>query len=391
MTAGLTTTGWVPKTATEVLADLEDAVRAELGSDVDVSAESVFGPVLAVCATKLAEQWELVGAVYAARTPTGAAGEALNAAVGLCPGIERRAATKGTVTLTVTLNNGVTLPVGSRAHVAGEPSNAWVTTESVTNSTGSATTFPVAAEALDAGRTPANAGTITTIATPVTGWTAVTNGADATPGLPDETDAALRLRREQSLQRAGSSPLDALVAQVAEVSGVTQVSAWENTSAFTDSLGRPSKSIDVLVLGGTDAAVGRAVFAAKAGGIETVGSTTVTFTDANGISRTVKFSRPTPLSMYATVRVEVDADTYAGDAAVEDALLAAAEGLRAGEPARISDLVTAVCAVAGVTDAYVLIGTAASESLQQRTNYTPAARTRCVFDSSRITVTRGLS
>lgn len=391
MTAGLTATGWVPKTATEVLAELETDVRAELGSDVDVSAESVFGPVLALCATKLGQMWELVGAVYAARTPGGAAGEALAAVAGIFPALERRAATKGTVTLSVTLNNGVTIPAGSRASVTGEPANAWVTTASVTNSTGSATTLTVAAEALDTGRTPAPAGTITVISTPVSGWTAVTNLADATPGLPVETDAAFRLRREQSAQRAASSPLDAIVAQVLEVSGVTQVTGWENTSLLPDAIGRPGKSVEAMVLGGDDDAVGRAVFAAKAGGIETVGSTTVTFTDSNGRSRSVKFSRPTSLTMYATVRVEIDPDTYAGDDAVKAAFLEVSDEFRAGAPARISDLLTAVCAVAGVTDAYVFIGTVATEALQQRTNYTPGERERCVFATGRITVTRGLS
>ena len=391
MTAGLTATGWVPMTATEVLADLETDVRAEIGSDVDVSAATVFGPVLAVCATKLGQMWELVGAVYAARTASGASGEGLAAVAGIFPALERRAATKGTVTLSVTLNNGVTIPSGSRASVTGEPANAWVTTAAVTNSTGSATTLTVAAEALDTGRTPAPAGTITVISTPVSGWTAVTNLADATAGLPVETDAAFRLRREQSAQRAASSPLDAIVAQVLEVSGVTQVTGWENTSLLSDAIGRPGKSVEAMVLGGTDAAVGRAVFAAKAGGIETVGSTTVTFTDANGRTRSVKFSRPTSLTMYATIRVEVDPDTYAGDAAVKAAFLEVSDEFRAGSPARISDLLTAVCAVAGVTDAYVFIGTVATEALQQRTNYVPGERERCVFADGRITVTRGLS
>lgn len=391
MTAGLTATGWVPKTATEVLAELETDVRAELGSDVDVSAESVFGPVLALCATKLGQMWELVGAVYAARTPGGAAGEALAAVAGIFPALERHGALRGRATLSVTLNNGVTIPAGSRASVTGEPANAWVTTASVTNSTGSATTLTVAAEALDTGRTPAPAGTITVISTPVSGWTAVTNLADATPGLPVETDAAFRLRREQSAQRAASSPLDAIVAQVLEVSGVTQVTGWENTSLLPDAIGRPGKSVEAMVLGGDDDAVGRAVFAAKAGGIETVGSTTVTFTDSNGRSRSVKFSRPTSLTMYATIRVEVDPDTYAGDAAVKAAFLEVSDEFRAGDPARISDLLTAVCAVAGVTDAYVFVGTVATEALQQRTNYVPGERERCVFATGRITVTRGLS
>lgn len=391
MSYGLTSTGWVPKTAAVLLAELEVALRAELGDDVDVSAESVYGPVLAVMATKLGEAWELAGAVYNARTPSGSLGASLDAAAGLCPGIERRAATKGTVTLSATLNAGITLPAGSRAHVVGEPTNAWVTTESVTNSGGSPAAISVEAEALDTGRTPANTGTITVIATPVSGWTGVTNAADAVPGLPVETDAELRLRREQSLARNASSPLDAIVAQVAEVDGVTQVRGWENTSSFPDSAGRPSKSIEILALGGDDEDIAQAIFAAKAGGIETVGGEVVIFTDAYSASRTVFFSRPDSLNMYATIRVEIDPNTYAGDAAVEDAFLDAVDGLRAGEPTRISDAVTAVCAVEGVTDAYVLVGTTSTEGFQQRTNYTPGERVRCVFDSARVEIIRGLS
>ena len=386
--SGLTSTGWVPKTAAEVLTELEVAVRGELGDDVDVSAESVFGPVLAACAVKFGELWELAGAIYAARTPWGAAGEALDAAAGLSPGLERRDATKGTVTLSVTLNNGVTIPAGSRAHVDGEPANAWVTTESVTNSTGSPTTLTVEAEALDAGRTRANATTITVIATPVSGWTSVTNLADATPGEEIELDAAFRLRREQNLQRAGSSPLEAIVAQVLEVEGVTQCVAWENTSLVTDTAGRPGKSVEVMVLGGDDEDIARAIWAAKAGGIETYGTTTETFADDRGVTQTVKFSRPSDLSVYATIQVEYDPSTYAGDAAVEDAFLEVTEGLRAGERARISDMVTAVCAVAGVVDAYIWVGATGTWSEQQRDNLYPGERSRCVFDSARIDIVR---
>lgn len=386
--AGLTSTGWVPKTATELRTELEAAIRAELGDDVDVSAESVFGPLIAVCATKLAELWELSGAIYAARTPTGASGVALDAVGAICPGLSRRAATKGTVTLTVSLNNGVTVPAGSRAHVSGEPSNAWVTTEDVTNTSGSPSTLTVAAEALDAGRTPANAGAITVIATPVTGWTAVTNAADAVPGAPAQNDAAYRLSREQSLARNASSPVNAIAAQVLEVEGVTQCVVWENATAYTDADGRPPHSVEALVLGGDDEDVARAVFAAKAGGIQAYGTgSPVSFTDENGIARSVRFSRPTDLDAYATLILVVDPATYAGDTAAKSALAAAMEGLLAGEVARNSDGVVALRAVTGVIDAALFAGFTSSLAEQVRDNLFAPARSRLVFDTGRMDVT----
>jgi len=386
--SGLGSTGWVPKTVDELRQEAEETIRTALGDDVDVSAESVFGPLIAALATKLGELWELVGSVYNARVPAGASGAALEALCELAPGIERRAATKGTVTLSVTLNAGVTLPTGSRASVSGEPSNAWVTTEDVTNSTGSPATVSVAAEALDAGRTPANAGTITGIATPVTGWTAVTNAADATPGLEIETDAELRLRREQRLQRAGSSPLEAIAAQVAEVDGVTQAIAWENATDYTDAFGRPPHSVEVMVLGGLAADIGRALWDAKAAGIQTYGTeSVVTFADDRGVTRSVYFSRPTSLSAYATLLIITDPATYAGDAAVETAFLAAMEGLRAGEVARNAIAVAALLEVTGVRDAVVWMGSTSTFTSQTRDNLAPTERQRIVFDSARVEVT----
>lgn len=386
--SGLGSTGWVPKTVDELRQEAEETIRTALGDDVDVSAESVFGPLIAALATKLGELWELVGSVYNARVPAGASGAALEALCELAPGIERRAATKGTVTLSVTLNAGVTLPTGSRASVSGEPSNAWVTTEDVTNSTGSPATVSVAAEALDAGRTPANAGTITAIATPVTGWTAVTNAADATPGLEIETDAELRLRREQRLQRAGSSPLEAIAAQVAEVDGVTQAIAWENATDYTDAFGRPPHSVEVMVLGGDSEDIARAIWAAKAAGIQTYGTeSVVTFADDRGVTRSVYFSRPTSLSAYATLLIITDPATYAGDAAVETAFLAAMEGLRAGEVARNAIAVAALLEVTGVRDAVVWMGSTSTFTSQTRDNLAPTERQRIVFDSARVEVT----
>ena len=378
--SGLEATGWVPKTVAEIRDEIETDLRAALGDDLDTSAESVVGQIVAIVATREAQRWELVGAVYNARVPAGASGASLEALCELSPGIEREPATKGTVTLSVTLNAGVTLPAGSVASVAGEPSNRWVTTASATNSGGSPATVTAAAKAETAGRYVANASTITTIATPVTGWTAVTNAADADPGSEVETDAQLRVRREQRLQRAGSSPLGALEAEVAEVDGVTQVVAWENATDYVDAAGRPAHSVEVMVLGGDDEDIARAIWAAKAGGIATYGTeSAVTFTDDRGVSRSVLFSRPTDLI--------TDPATFAGETAAKEALATAMEDLRAGEVARNALMVAALLDVTGVRDAVVWSGVTSSLVEQTRDNLTPGERQRVVFDTSRMEVT----
>jgi uncharacterized phage protein gp47/JayE len=71
-------------------------------------------------------------------------------------------------------------------------------------------------------------------------------------GTQSETDDALRLRRARTLAIAGTATLDAIVAEVASLDGVTEANGYENTTGSTDADGRPGKSFEIVVLGGTD-------------------------------------------------------------------------------------------------------------------------------------------
>jgi len=143
-----------------------------------------------------------------------------------------------------------------------------------------------------------------------------------------------------------------------------------------------------MVLGGDSEDIARAIWAAKAAGIQTYGTeSVVTFADDRGVTRSVYFSRPTSLSAYATLLIITDPATYAGDAAVETAFLAAMEGLRAGEVARNAIAVAALLEVTGVRDAVVWMGSTSTFTSQTRDNLAPTERQRIVFDSARVEVT----
>lgn len=387
--AGLEATGWVAKSADEFRADIEAELRASsaFGPDVDTSGESLLGQLIGVFATRLAEVHEAAGVVFNSRDPAGASFAGLDSVCALT-GTTRRAVTKGTVTLTVNLNAGVTLPLGVVAHVSGQPSNRWVTTEAVTNSGGSAADVTVSAEAEAAGAYVANAGTITAIATPRTGWNSVTNAADAAAGSAAESDVALRARRARELTAGGTSPVDAIRAALSEVSGVSSVSVDTNTSDVYDAArALAGHSVRAVVQGGTDAAVAAALWAAVAGGIATQGSTSVTITDAGGFSRTVRFQRPTSVNAYATVCVIYDASTYAGDDALKVAVANVTTGQLAGAPIRASAIIGAALGVTGVTDCtVVLLGRL--DVAQYAANLHAAPSEVLKLSSARVTVTR---
>lgn len=389
--AGLTATGFEAKTTAEILSDIETAQKAALGADLDVSAEQPLGQMNAIVASALRELWELAGVLYAARVPNGASGAALDG-VAEITAVERLAATYGTVTLSVTLGAGVTLAAGAVASVTGQPTNRWVTTAAATNASGVQAAVSVAARAESAGLVRANAGTIAVIATPATGWVSVTNASDATPGAAAETDPQLRRRRDTVIRAGGSSPLDAVRAALLAVSGVTQVRAFENATDTTDSDGRPPHSLDVIVVGGTDQAVADALWAAKAAGIETWGSTAATVTDEGGVSRSVNFSRPTVVNVYVSATIERDPSVYPTAAAllavVGPAVAAVGDLLQVGEVVRVEALRSTIFRLPGVIDVpSVTLGRAASPT--GTSNLIIGRRELADLDSSRVVVVLG--
>lgn len=75
---------------------------------------------------------------------------------------------------------------------------------------------------------------------------------------------------------------------------------------------RPGHSFEIVAVGGEDQAIAQTIFGAKPAGIETYGNTHEFVTDPSGVFP-INFSRPDSPSVYVTVAVTVDADTFPGD------------------------------------------------------------------------------
>lgn len=356
--AGLTDEGFEAKTYEEILADIEARQQTAFGADFDVSAESPAGVLNGIVANTARELWEGLAGLYAAFDRDGASGQSLTQVAALT-GTDRRGAQKGRVPLVLTVAAGATVPAGSVADVLTQPSNRWVTLTDAVNTTGGALNVTVQAEQETAGPLPAAATTISHIATPVSGWTAVTNLEAASPGLDAETDPELRRRAEDELQGAGTAAAEAIRAAISRVPLVSEVVVWENTGDTPDTDGRPPHSVEALVTGGDDAAIATALWRAKARGIATIGGVTVAVADALGAEHTVHFTRPMTVNVYTRVDVTVNPRLNPG----ADAIKAAARGvyatLRAGELVRRVAIADAVYHLRGVTNVEVRLGFAA--------------------------------
>lgn len=363
MTDELTSTGLAIDDLETRRARKVAALRAGISAVLDVSPDTPIGQLTDILNEHDQQLAELLQELHSAIDPDQATGQSLDA-VSSITGTYRRAATKGTVTLKLTLAAATTVPAGSQASVSGDPDNIWTTTEAVTSV--GAGDYTVSAEASDPGAIEAPSGTITVIVTPVGGWSAVTNDADATVGLERETDTELRQRRTTELAIGGSTTVDAIGAEVSAISSVIQATCLENDNWYSSD-GMPPNSVEVVYWSGTASPhvaaslreeIAETIYETKAGGVRAYGtdvgngSISEAVTDSQGNSHAIGFTVATEQTIVCDITVVQDPSgpTIAATD-VEDAITEwAANELGIGDDVYRSQVLEAAAAVPGVLD-----------------------------------------
>ncbi len=405
--AGVESTGFVTKTVDDIEAEIKASQVAELGADLNQSSTSLLGVLNGIFAAMLSENWEVAEAIFSSFDPDRASGAALDHLCQLT-GVTRLAAQPSTVTLTATGTPATVLTVGRQVRVpdndaatfetlaeatiaavaAWAAATGYIVGDRVENNsriyqcttagtsagsggpTGTGTgiadntavwtylgegtgVIDVEAECTGTGPTVANARTVTEIVTPQSGWDSVINVQDADLGRDLETDAALRLRREDSLRRTGDGPVEAIRADVLAVDGVTECFVFENITDATDGDGMPPHSYEVVVRGGADADIRAAIFGSGAAGIVSHGTTSGTVTDSQGFDHTIKHTRPDDVTVHVIIDVTTDPDTFPADGAtqIKTAVATWAQtSLGIGDDVIQSQLYSPVFSISGVID-----------------------------------------
>jgi uncharacterized phage protein gp47/JayE len=169
-------------------------------------------------------------------------------------------------------------------------------------------TVTVTATCTTEGAITAETGQLNSIASPQKGWLSVTNAAAATAGVDAETDAELRARQANSTMIPSLSILDGIVGALAAVDGVTDVKVYENDTGATDGDGITAHTIYPIVVGGDAQDIVDAIGLKKTVGCATQGASSGTYTDTQGIAKTIYYSRPVD----AVISVNIDATALAG-------------------------------------------------------------------------------
>lgn len=362
---GLTDSGFLKKPLSEIVADLEAGWHEIFGAEADTSPDSPDGQLIGLIAGAAEEVWSASGEIVSAFDPQAARGALLSALVQL-NGISRRDGTKSVVLVVAGGTPTTVIPIGSM--VRNDDGDLLVAIVGGTIS--GAGTAAVFFEAVEEGPVVVDAGSINEIVTPVAGWDTVTVNTTGVLGTLEETDTALRRRREISTENGATSVIAALYGALRAIDGVLDVNVVENKTLSTDGLGVPGKSFMAVVDGGTDADVAEAVWDKHPMGIASHGATTETVTDSEGVSQDVKFQRPADIDIYVEMTIVAGPDFPAdGDDLIKQAIVDFAAGnlsghtshrFGIGDDVEYSRLYTAINSVPGHTVSVLTIGTAPS-------------------------------
>lgn len=281
----------------EILEYLQGQARQIFGSDINLSADTQDGQLIAIVAAAISDANAQAIAVYNSFNPNTAVGVALDSAV-KTNGLKRREPTQSTVDLLLVGQAGAVITNGVAIDTF---ENRWLLPASVVIQTIGQTTVTAIAE--EAGDIAAPAGSITTIGTPTLGWQSVTNPSAATIGVPVETDAELRARQARSTAIASVSLWEGIIGALLDLPGVTRVSGVKNDTDTPTPDGIPGHSIAMIVEGGDAQTIGETIFLKKGEGVGTFGDVSITYLDAYGFPNTVYFSRPDVVQIYCTITI----------------------------------------------------------------------------------------
>jgi uncharacterized phage protein gp47/JayE len=297
LSAQVTETGIAAPAYIDILLSLKASYQAIYGSDVYLEADSQDGQLLAIFAQAISDANSTAIAVYNAFSPQTAKGVGLSRVVKI-NGIERQNGSNSTADVTLIGQVGALIVDGA---VGDAANNRWTLPSPITIP--DAGEIVVTATCAVAGAVSAAAGSIRKILTPTLGWQSVTNAADATLGSAVEDDVALRQRQGKSVARPSITALEGLIGEVADVSGVTRLRAYENDTAATDDNGLPPHSVALVVDGGDALDVAKAIASKKTPGAYTYGATSESVPDIFNVPHTIRFFRPTEKRVDVTVTI----------------------------------------------------------------------------------------
>ena len=304
--------GLTIQTYDEIVAEIENGTAdfpgllAIYGSDINLDPNSPDGQMVGIYAQGKLDVLEQLQQIYNSFDPDKAIGVALNARCAI-NGVIRYPGTPTIQTVTITVGQALTLPGLDTAPLAPftvSDNNGNQFALQTTHAFGGAGSADLVFQSVLIGPISSLPNTITNQVTITAGVTGVNNAAGpSTLGLVEETDYALRIRRQLSVQLPNQGYLQGLISGLVNVTGVTQALVLENNTNTTDANGIPGHSIWCIVAGGANADIANAIYVKRNAGCGMKGTVAVAVTQPDGSTITIYFDRPTAQNLWLKFNV----------------------------------------------------------------------------------------
>lgn len=366
MTTGVTPEGFVVDSITTTLAQLTAAFQAIFGPDINLDPDTQDGQVVGILAQAINSLALLAQDTYNNPNPDSASGVSLSRLVKL-NGIARIA---GLFTFNTAQCGGTegTIIVAGSLVIAQGTNNVYQTMATVTIPAGGSVNVAIQSSIFAAWNDSGSAQIGTPTAGPggLPGWQTVSIIGPNTPGRPQETDQALRIRRAQSVAMPSQSFVDSLYDALApaNTAGVTSRQVYENNQDVPDPVtGQAPHSLYCIVAGtATEQSIGEVLWLRRSLGVTMLGNTTVAITDSQGYTHDMNYQIPDEVEIWATLHYSpLPGFPSNGPALLQTAIANwAYDNFVIGGTVVWSQFFTAINTVPGVSVTSFYIGTSAS-------------------------------
>lgn len=300
--SGLTT-----KTLTEIRDELVAGFKVAYGDDINVDQDTPDGQAINLFALSVKDTLDALTQVYNSFDPDLAIGRTLDERVSI-NGIQRLGGTHTTTSVKVETDRALSLIGLDGSDPSTPPLNIFTVSDLQGNyfylkdsvSIPASGFYDLIFTAKEIGAIETAPNQITRIISVLLGVKSVNNSTvmNTVLGLNEETDAALRLRRQQSVSLASQGYLASLKAELKNISGVVYSEVYENNLSITDVNGVPGHSIWAVVEGGLDADIAYAIYTKRNAGCGMKGSVVVDVTQPDGTLFEIKFDRTSTEVLY---------------------------------------------------------------------------------------------
>jgi hypothetical protein len=295
-------TGVITDSQAVLLAYYTNLFQTIYGASIVLSADSPDGQWMNILIQTTLDLQDFVTQMNAFFDPNQAVGVILDQRCAI-NGIQRMGGTFTTTDVTVVTNQALTLygldqtaiPIYTVADASG---NQWqLVNTAVISSNGS---YSLLFQAANPGAVLTVPNTITIPVTIQLGVVSVNNPTGSiTTGIAEETDYALKIRRQQSTAISSQGYLAGLLAALLNINGVSSAFVYENITGTTDGNGVPGHSIWVIVAGsGSPAAIANAIYTKRNAGCGMKGSQSYPITLPGGGSITILWDDVTSESLF---------------------------------------------------------------------------------------------